>query len=464
MLTEIQAALDDRVGTTWSTEVQAWGRDVKLFRDYEAGRHPQTLTDQMREMLRVPVQSVGALAINYCELVVQAMASRLRVVTVQGDDDAATDWADDVRAESRFDALQMDVHEAAVRDGDSFVMVAYDNARGMPVLTFEPAWDGYVGVIPVYDRYAQQIVAAVKVWWEGGAGSSDRRVNVYFPDRVLKYSLEDHALRMEEETPWPAGVVPVVHFRNRVGVTAIRGRSELVNALSLQDMINRTAHSMIATSELSAFPLRVALGFVPPSTVQPGSWITITDANGQPLDGGMQVGVDTMAQASLVPFIQQLEYLVQTMSQVTRTPLPGMGAAAGASGEAMRQRESDVLAKVSAAQVRFGNAWEDVMRMAARLQATFGVRTAPGGDWNTVWASAATRNDVEVVENALKLADQVSRRELLRMVAPVYDWDEGRIDRILNERAAESAEGLAMVQRELPGFEALGLPAGDEPV
>ena len=39
------------------------------------------------------------------------------------------------------------VHDATIRDGVTYAMVAYDNDAQQPVFKHEPAWDGEVGLI-----------------------------------------------------------------------------------------------------------------------------------------------------------------------------------------------------------------------------------------------------------------------------------------------------------------------------
>ncbi|MEQ9027555.1 MAG: phage portal protein [Aggregatilineales bacterium] len=458
MLDKVAGILGDVVRDTWAADTQQWGERVRLFRDYADGNHRAKMTDPMKELLRIADATEEQFNANYCDMIVQTMADRLVVEKIAGAQDTDTVWADELRQENRFDALQIDVHEATVRDGDTFIMLAFDNESKRTVWEHEPAYDGEVGMIAVYDRMRRNMVAAVKIWWE--AGFKTRRVNVYFADRIMKYSEGEQSLtaidsEFAEGYEWNSLVgVPVVHFRNRGRANKERGLSELADAVPLQDALNRTLVSMVITAELTAFQIRYAIGFPPPDKTTPGMWIAAGE-EGVTKDQVVEVGV--LEQGQIMPFIQQAQHLEGQMGTITRTPLPNFMGGDNASGEALKQRESYLLAKVKKFQVKGGNAWEDVMALSVRMTRVYGVdggAPAEGTRWNTQWKDAQMRNDTEVVDNALKVADRVGNKEFLRLIAPVFNYDEQRLTKIEMEKAEETTQALS--QLPLPGFGEFG--------
>jgi hypothetical protein len=448
MLSFIQKRLGNLVRSTWAEEMRHYGTLTQLFRDYYEGNHRARLEPEMKALLRVSGDELDQFNINYCSTVVETMADRLTVTTIEGGTVNASEWAADVLDFNRIDGLQMDVHEAALRDGVTYVMVAYDNERRMPVIAHELAWDGDVGMIAVKDRTGKQIVAAVKVWYEG----DEKRVNLYLPDGVEKYRWANGALTpVEERADWvtrtgaPIGV-PIVEFGNR--------RSELAAVIPMQDALNRTLVSMVMTGELTAFQIRIALGFDPPKKVTPGMWVVIGKDG---LSKDQLVDAKVLPQGQLVPFINQAEFLINQIATVSRTPIPALSGGDNSSGEALKQREIGLLGKIKRFQVRGGNRWEDVMSMAARLQGAFGTMAAPAsGRWWTRWEDAELRNDSEIIDNAGKVRELVGDRETLRLVANVYDYDDTDIDRILAERAEQTAGALNALLASQPRFDALG--------
>jgi hypothetical protein len=458
MLSDLQRLLGDRVRSTWSTEVSEWGERVELFRQYEEGQHRSKMTREMREMLRVSGTVTDQFNDNYCEMIVDSMSDRLVVSAIDADNDEATQWSAELLAWNRFDGLQMDVHGACVRDGDTFIMVSYDNERQMPVLTHEPAFDGHVGMIPVYNRMARQMVAAIKVWFE----ADDRRVNVYYADRVEKYIYEGAdegvgggLLTLLEVAEWlnsmgdPMGV-PVFHMKNKPKTRRVYGASEIANVVPLQDALNRTLVSMVLTGELTAFQVRIARGFEPPANLSPGMWVVIAPDG---LERDQVADASVMEQGQIVPFISQADWIINQMGTISRTPLPALMGGDNQSGEALKEREKGLIAKVIKFAVKNGNVWEDVVAYAQLLAATFGNVLPPVAmRWYCRWMTPEVRNRTEIIDNAIKVREAVGEREFLRLIAGAYDYDPAKIEQILMEIAQQRAQSLAALAGNLPGF------------
>jgi hypothetical protein len=458
-LSDIQKELKGLVRDTWASDVQTWGERVALYRQYAAGEHRAKLTAEMRAMLRVD-SALDRFNANYCNLITQAMSDRLTVTAIEGSDPAATEWAKDIQENNRFDVLQMDTHESLLIDGDTFVMAAWSEKESKVIWAHEPAYDGDVGMIPVYDRMRRKLVAAIKIWWEGNA----KRVNLYLPGAIKKYTWEGNeetppkwALKLQDTPDWTdtkgsAIGVPVVHFKNRASTYAWHGESELVNAIPLQDVLNRTITSMVMTSELSAFQIRVARGFTPPPQVQPGMWLII---GGEGLEKDTLADASVLQQAELVPFIEQSNFVIEQIGSVTMTPIPSAMGTSASSGEALKQREVGLIGKVRRAQTRFGNGWEDVVKLSSRLQDTYGTKKAPESTlWRTKWQDASPRNDGDVIANAMAVRDVVGDAEVLRLIAPVYNYDEKKIRELMSEKDEAAANALG--NTGLPGFKQFG--------
>jgi len=442
----------------WLTETDDWGDRVKLFRDYYDGNHRSKLTGNMKRMLRISGDAHDQFNENYCGLVVDTYADRLLVERMQGDSDEATMWATELMDANRFDGLQMDIHEATIRDGDTFVLLEYDNETDRVVFSHEPCWNGETGMIAVYDRRLKNILIAVKVWYEGLDDA--RRVNFYYPDRVEKYIADESGYGMQPYVDdstdergiaeWLPGVVPVIHYRNRMRTMTQYGISELASVVPLQDALNRGLMSMVMTAELTAFLIRVAKGFEPPAEVSPGMWITI---GAEGLSNDQVADAFTLEPGGIVPFIDQANHLIEQIATISRTPLPTTLGGDSASGEALKQRESGLLAKVRKAQVKVGNSHEDLMRMAVVLHNTFSGTRAPVSNWRCVWRDAQVRNEAQMIQNALAVRDIVGERETLRLIAEVYGYGMGKQEEIQQEKQAQTAQAMSALAGSLPGFD-----------
>jgi hypothetical protein len=251
----------------------------------------------------------------------------------------------------------------------------------------------------------------------------------------------------------------VVHFPNRGTTWNAYGMSEIENAVPLQNALNRTLTSMVMTSELTAFPIRYAMGFQPPAGLTPGMWLII---NGKaPLMPEQKVEVGVMEQGQITPFIDQAQWLSGEIGKITRTPAPEFMGGDNSSGEALKQREIGLLGKVRRFQVKGGNRWEDVMKLTARVQAAFGQQTPPAFEKITAqWADPELRNDKTIGENAKILADLGYVEEALRAMAPVFGWDEARIQDIIAEKAASETQRMSDLVNTIPTYSdaTFGLP------
>ena len=444
-------ALELGLGSAWTSEVADWGKRVDLYRKYYDGDHRANLSARMAKMLRITEQK--EFNINYCLPIIQTMANRLTVARIDAED--SDGWIDRLLAWSNFESLQMDIYEAAIRDGDTFLMVAFDNENDMPILAHELAWNGSTGIIPIYNPSNTEIIAAIKVWYEvrtvekdgGVTNEPKQRVNVYYPDMVKKYWLDSWELISEDK--WLVGYVPIVHFKNNARPLVQRGKSEIDNVLGLQDTLNRTLTSLTMVAELGAFPINVIIGAESPTEVEPGMFLSLTekDAAGNSIgvSKDKQVGVTQLQAAGLVPYISQAEFIIKQMGEISSTPLQ-KSTSDTASGESRKQQEVGLLAKVKKAQVRFGESWVWAMELAvsvARVYAKSNKAPVAMGVPMVQWVGAEIRNDAELITNAMKVADRVSEKEFYRMIAPVYGWDDARIEQIIAEKAGEKSAFLA---------------------
>lgn len=485
----------------WVADEEMRGQKVAKFRRYADGDQDSNMTPEMRKLLRIQsTGSMGEFSDNHLDIIIQTMVDRLELTGVDGDDDTpderadapeqateppaqpptppqpppvdgqpvspqqprpqpsmpekqqespATRWASDLLKRNRFDAMQSDVWEATVRDGDTFLMAYWDNEQKRVRWSHEPAFDGTSGMLVLYETMAsEKPLLALKVWritTESGRIGDTMRVNVYYADHVEKYIARGNdqlaPFSDGQPTDWlldgqPIGV-PVIHFRNRKAMYDNFGMSEIENALPLQDALNRTLHSMVMSAELSAFQIRWAKGFRPPTALTPGMWVMINPDT--PLQSDQVVDLGTMEQGDIAPFIEMSRHLVGEMGNITNTPrLTPQGMASDASsGEALKQREIGLIGKIRRFQVKAGNAIEDLLTLSARIQTAFGEKPPQSEFFYARWKDPEIRNEVSEVDIAIKLQPHVDERTFLEMIAPSRGWDAKKIDTILEANAKE---------------------------
>ena len=468
------------VDKDWASDALKQGKMVALFREYYDGKHQMTLTSEMKSMLNISDDLLESFNLNYCEMVVGAMADRLKVDSVKadGENDAAQTWIDDLLSDNRFDALQIDVTEAALRDGETFVMVGLQEKNG-PLLAHELAYDGDAGTLVVLDTNGAVILVAVKIWWEG----DKRRANLYFPASVEKYWLSDSGELEPIDEPMAvtgvdgaAGGIPLVRFSRKQ-----TAKSELNNVLPQQQALNRSIVDLVMASLLTGFSFMWAKGWTPDKKLTPGMIMAaaLTDANGRAIvpqneeqGKAMQAmlsGLDLkrIEPGDLSQIIKGAQFFIEQIGIVSSTPLPNMMGGDSQSGDALRQRDIRLLGKITSAQVRFGNAWEDVVNMAARLQRQFpgsGSQSPELGRLNAKWKSGEIRNNTDILAMFKLLNDAGYERAALRLLSQstLADFDEQQIDMMINEKATDVGRTLANAASSLPGFDqfTIGSAAG----
>lgn len=464
-------------GDNWARAASEQAQAVALYRRYYAGDYDANMTPEIRQALRVSVgRELGA---DQCEHVVNSMADRLTLTGIQSSSNAATAWLREVMDANRFDGFQMAVHQEQLVDGETYVMVDWDEQRGQVRWTHERAYDGVRGIIPLGTRDGV-LTGALKVWHESGEAYADTlRVNLYAPHRIGRFADYNDgkgwqaydADGFEALQDWtdragnPLGVM-LIPFVNQP--SGGRGKSRLKKIISLQDAINRLLHSILMVCELSGFPIRWTIGFKPPARVVPGSvWAHYAqdekgvqiEASPEDLEVMKVAKVGQLDVAQLAPLLQAYQKIEQQIGKITGTPDIG-DVADDASGESRKEAEKKLLGQISRFQVTTGNSWEDVAALSARVNDTFGARRAPAADWwRAAWKSAQVRNDKDVIETALMIEKLAGLEEALRIAASagLVDWDEEKIADLVAAREARDEKIAQQFLSVAPGFS--GRPA-----
>lgn len=419
-----------------ATEDQERQDGYNKYRDYYEGEHDAQLTDRQRRYLQI--KDDQEFNVNLCPVVVDSLAERLTVtgfMAEKGQDEILWQWWTD----NRMDGVQKNVHTAAIRDGDGYVMVGLDNEHGRPTFTHEPAFNGTDGVKIHYASEQRQVAVFASKRWRIESENGDdagyrRRLNLYYPDRVEKYvsdqrAFEGNWVRYQEEgdnfwpIPWTDGSgqplgVPIIHWRNQ-GRGYDYGRSELVDAIPVQNALNKSVIDLLSTADLMGFPLYYMLGDDPSAlSIAPGAVIY----SNKPAN---EVTFGKIPPSDLTPMSAIVDQFKITMAQVTRTPVSFFQISGHRPAEGtLKQEEAGLVAKAKDRQVYFGNSWEDAMMLARRLAGVYGEPMDETITISTQWADAETRNEREHLET-LKIKKEALGIPLQRLWAEAgYDADE----------------------------------------
>lgn len=480
-------------------EEQAW---VRTLREYAAGEHPLYITDRMQEFVGLKARdSEHPYAHNLCQLVIDAVTERLEVTGFE----AAGDPPENPPANSlsvlaqgwweanRMDAEQDVIYEAACRDGDTFLIVDWDVRENKPVWYQNDAYDGTQGVALHYDPSTGDALFAAKKWQiydpYNKAMNGRTRMTLYFPDRVEKYissignntgiggSQWEPFYDVQGEA-WP---IPWLDSAGQpLGIAAIAfenpGGSEISQLVPIQDMLNKADIDLIAATDVAGFRILWASG-VPPQTdattgdeksitLSPGKMIRLTDPSAklssiEPIDPGL--------------LIQSSKYWIESAAGITRTP-QYLFQAIGAdqpSGESLKQQEIGLVHKCQRRQKVWGNAWEDVIYLSAKLYDMYNAPAHIPAELQTQWEDAAMTESDDVIElrAAQTLQAYVAAGLPLEAGLQRVGWSEEDIEEAMASKQAESERqqvtlgaALARAQRQFdqntPPTEGVGPNAG----
>ena len=416
----LQARYPALLPDAFAKEVDTAAANVRVWRDYVVGNQYIYLTEKQRRALNIQTAPYRGFAANYMNMVISMMAARLQVTGFVCSD---PDWLAEWSSRNSFDALQSQLHTALLREGDAFLLLDYDE-RNASCLRLAYPYDGKSGIIPIYDGY--RLDSAIKVWQDGDTVHSDL---------------------------WQEGVV---HFTNRAYPGSYGGRSEVSDVISLQDALNRIIASMIIAGELSAFQVRVAKGFNPPSSIEPGAIIPIKGTPEQLAQADMYA----LQQGSLVEFISEIDRVIDLIAEITQTPIASV-LGTNPSGEALKQRESGLIAKVKAAQIAINDSWSSALTMCYAADRLYAGASTDKFVAEVRWSGEDTRSIPGEVALAIQIYQATMDKTLLaQMLGDALGWTLERQEEVLQRMIDAEAQHADQLLASIPGGAYLNGPRG----
>jgi len=383
---------------------------LKRYDDYYRGVHKLLFaTVKFRETFGLLFQSFSD---NWCDLVVDASAERLRVDGFRfgGDDSAADTDAWELWQANGLDAESELAHTEAIKLGCAYALV-YPDDGGEPAIQLESPTTAIVLVDPANGR---KRLAGLRDWVdEWGV----EHCVLYTPTDVLWWTREGPNKAWTDDLGSgvnPLGVVPLVPLPNMPTLRDRQGRSDIERVIPVQDAINKLCADMIVASEFAAFPQRWVTGVDIPRYPE-------GDPNaGQPLPSFTQqflAGAGTMfadehdtarfgnfTVSDLGIYTRAIEMFVQHVAAQTRTPPHYLLGAMGSfpSGESLKATETGLVAKVRRKQLAFGEGWEEAMRLAFAIAGDEARASSAGVE--TIWMNPESRSTAEITDAAVKMA------------------------------------------------------------
>jgi len=385
------------------------------------------------------------------------MTDRMRIVGFDSPVVLKIEWASEMFDDNKGPIVELDLYETLLRDGEAFVVVDVD------VETSDISWhvnqrytsldvegDG-TGCMAFYenDDPNQRLLVVVKHWVTlDSQGRMVRNRNLYYPNEIIK-QVHNGKTWIEREPPvsWvdvegmPLGVA-AIHFYNK------GFKREAEDAFSLQDSINKTFLDLLATSDISAFRIYVALGWIPTTD---GKDPKEDGSNWMVVEPGRVVGTDKpKSEASFDAIeasdpeaaIKTVQQCILWASMVTNTPASRfISTKLIASDETLKQQEEPLVAKIDGAKTLISYSWRQVLLLTERIWNVLTDEPVTEGKLKPIWCHSAS---MESLMDILK-----SKKEL--GIPEIQIWRElGYDERKIVAMMADKKEAMALVQPAQP--------------
>jgi hypothetical protein len=407
---------------------------IQVYQDYYDGQHKLAFaTAKFREAFS---RFFPPLANNWMQVVVDAPVSRL---TVQGfrfnvaDPNAPTtsaltpSWELDADSEAweiwqanNLDSISRMVHTDAVKLGVSYLLVSPPDLSKptgeFPIITPEHASQCYVYCDPQNRNHR---LAGIKKWLDDTDGYA--YANVYLPGTIAKWRSADE-VTSGKKIQWqrraddpgcvnPMGVVPLVPLENKPDLL-YGGRSDLEQAIPIQDAVNKYCLDMQVSSEFHAFPQRWASG-----------WERAVDDKGREISGrdvevylsqsrfiraeGENTKFGAFAQGNVENYLRPIEMYIDHLAAQTQTPLYYLkGKMSTMSADAMHAQDQGLVDRCEGKILSFSDGWEEAMRVA--FLAKSDTKRGQAKSAEVLWADVESKSLAVLVQAAMVMRSQLS--------------------------------------------------------
>ncbi len=438
---------------------------INLLWKYYDGDHPLPHgADRATELYRNFQKKARS---NYVGLVTDSVLERLEITGFRaGKDDSgapgtpkndAATWA--VWQANSLDSDADLVHLNALVTGEGYVMVGPNaDDTTSPLITSEDpglvhcAWDPIrrriaLAAIRVYDDittgcFCAQLYTPKGITTLQGPKSGDGSLTSW----TERQQAGAWTVMPDGEQDNPYGVVPIVRFLNRPKRNGYFGKGEFEDVIDIQDRMNSTILDRMVISKLQAYRQRWATG------------VSLKDEDGNDVEPFIP-GVDLLwhveddqakfgdfAESDISKILAAINDDIKDLAAITRTPPHYLlGEIVNASGDALAAAETGLVAKAKKRQRDFGESWEQVMRLAAKVA---GGDNTVAEDAEVVWKDPENHSIAELADAAVKkdTAGVPWRQNMVDL-----GYTDQQIDQMEVDRAADALLAPAPVVQPVLG-------------
>lgn len=384
---------------------------LQAIHDYVRGhqKHPVAPPDAKPE-----VRALTKLArVNIMDIVVAAVAQGLYVDGYRGSKKPENNDVWKVWQANKLDARQVAVHRGAITYGTSYATV-------LPGVI--PATEEDTAVIRGFSpRRMTTLYGADPDWPEIALSSEPMRKKWryrLFDENEIWTFIADPDMRaesansmvLEDQEEHGQGVTPVVRFLNIHDIDE-DNLGEVEPLMVFQDQLDLTTFELLVAQHYGSFRQRYIIGWVGESETKALS------ATASRLwmfeDNPEDVKVGEFEQTKLDGYLDSREATLRHAASISQTPVHELiGQLVNLSAEALVAAEAGQRRKIAERQVSFGESWEQVLRLAAKITGS-----TVEDDAEVRWRDTESRALASTVDALGKMAQML-------MVPPEVLWEK----------------------------------------
>jgi hypothetical protein len=384
---------------------------------------------------------------NLCAAVVDAMVSKLDLKSYTADNETDQQILVEEYEYNQLELQSTEVHRVTAIDADGYMMIwpeydALNKATKHAFVRTLAAQDTDMVYSPT-DKLLP--IRCTHQWYEEELGTQYTGKPVIRRDIMTAATIHRQYSVSGDGDKWrdwtfdglpgivknDLGVIPVVHFRNKIGLSPF-GTSELENALPIQEDINRLVQDAMIRSYFNGGQ-QIAIAGVDFDKYNDGKGLS-REAWAAWFFDNENASITVIPPQKMDDMWNSVDKRIDHLARVTRTPMSYLDPKAVPSGVAMQEMSGPLIDKVYEAQTVLGSAWARVFQLILK------VRTGNIIPVHVEWEEPFVQSNIDT-DLKLFAAGAISQAELLRR----QGMNQTQIDTIIAERQEEQRQAATSI-------------------
>lgn len=344
--------------------------DYNNLWDYYDGDQPLMYTaKRMRDLFYK--LDMATFVENWCAVVIDAANDRINLSSVSVKDAQGNSKIEEIWSAKEVALEASDVHEAAQVIGEAYIIIWPDQNEKVDIYYNDPRL-----VHLFYDSANPRKKSYGAKWWVDN--TNHIRITLYYPDRLEYYRSTKQAKNVAsvkafqpyspDESEGGETIantfeeVPIFHFR----LERRKIKGDLINAIPLQNGINKLITDMMVAAEYGAFSQRYVVSHADTAALKnaPNQIWEIPAGDGV----GENTQVGQFEATPLENYIKAIDHLASSAAIITRTPKHYLFQQGGdPSGESLIAMEAPLNKRCNDHINKFIPVWKEVVQFILKV-------------------------------------------------------------------------------------------------